>query len=87
VILDTNALLALADGRHGIAQSRYRTGTRLGWQSWLRSAFVLSIDQLTAIEYVRIRGELKRAGHPIPANNTWIAALARQHRMPVISRD
>ncbi len=24
---------------------------------------------------------------PIPANDAWIAALALQHRMPVLSRD
>jgi len=45
------------------------------------------VDEATAVEYATIRGELKRAGNPIPANDAWIAALARQHAMPVISRD
>jgi predicted nucleic acid-binding protein len=31
--------------------------------------------------------ELKLAGHPIPENDIWIAALARQHNLPVVSRD
>jgi tRNA(fMet)-specific endonuclease VapC len=30
---------------------------------------------------------LKRSGRPIPANDAWIAALALQHRLPVLSRD
>ena len=34
-----------------------------------------------------IRGELKRGGRPIPGNDVWIAALARQHSMPVLSRE
>ena len=25
------------------------------------------------------------AGTPIPANDCWIAALARQHRLPIVS--
>jgi predicted nucleic acid-binding protein len=27
------------------------------------------------------------SGSPIPANDAWIAALARQHRMLIVSRD
>jgi predicted nucleic acid-binding protein len=30
---------------------------------------------------------LRRLGRPIPANDAWIAALALQHRLPVLSRD
>jgi tRNA(fMet)-specific endonuclease VapC len=31
--------------------------------------------------------ELKRAGTPIPTNDLWIAALCRQHDLPLLSRD
>jgi predicted nucleic acid-binding protein len=37
--------------------------------------------------YASLRGELKRRGRPIPANDAWISALALQHRVPVLSRD
>ena len=40
-----------------------------------------------AAAYADVRHELKRAGRPIPANDLWIAALARQHSMPLASRD
>ena len=111
MILDANALSALADGdsaiesvllrarqlvipvivlaeyRYGIAQSRYRSRYR-GWLTELvTNCLVLPIDQVTAIAYAKIRDELKKAAHPIPVNDTWIAALARQHRMPVLTRD
>ena len=46
----------------------------------------LRIDEATAEEYVSIRGELRRLGRPIPSNDVWIAALAMQHEMPVVSR-
>jgi predicted nucleic acid-binding protein len=31
--------------------------------------------------------ELRQAGRPIPANDIWIAALCRQHELPLLSRD
>lgn len=30
---------------------------------------------------------LKRAGQPIPGNDVWIAALGRQHALPILSLD
>ena len=41
----------------------------------------------TAVAYAALRVALKRSGRPIPANDAWIAALALQHRLPVLSRD
>jgi len=29
----------------------------------------------------------ERSGRPIPANDAWIAALALQHGLPVLTRD
>ena len=37
--------------------------------------------------YAELRRELKTAGTPIPSNDSWIAALAREHRLPVVTRD
>jgi tRNA(fMet)-specific endonuclease VapC len=41
----------------------------------------------TSAYYAAIRSELKASGSTIPANDAWIAALARQHRLPIVSRD
>ena len=41
----------------------------------------------TAEQYAEIRYELKRRGRPIPGNDLWIAALGRQHHLPLLSRD
>jgi predicted nucleic acid-binding protein len=41
----------------------------------------------TAIAYAGLRLKLRQAGRPIPANDAWIAALALQYRLPVLSRD
>jgi predicted nucleic acid-binding protein len=48
---------------------------------------VLAVDEGTARHYADIRDELKRGGRPIPAKDLWIAALARQHALPLLSRD
>jgi predicted nucleic acid-binding protein len=111
VILDTNALSAVADDepaavrlfsqaasielpaivlgeyRFGIAQSRRRKEYEKWLEELIAAIRVLSVDQETAGHYAQIRSELKKAGNPIPSNDLWIAALVRQHRLPLMSQD
>lgn len=72
---------------YGIAQSRYREEYEQALERMLERSRVLMVGVETARHYAAIRLELKRAGSPIPANDLWIAALSRQHAMPVMSRD
>ncbi len=71
----------------GIAQSRHREMYERSLQRMLDRCTVLNIDVETARHYAAIRLELKSGGKPIPANDVWIAALSRQHAIPVMSRD
>jgi tRNA(fMet)-specific endonuclease VapC len=48
---------------------------------------VLICNSTTAGYYGEVKAELKRAGTPIPENDIWIAAIARQHRLTIVSRD
>jgi len=48
---------------------------------------VLHSDNDTLSHYAEIGHQLKMAGRPVPTNDIWIAALARQHSLPVLSRD
>ena len=48
---------------------------------------ILNCDEWTAQEYGQIKDELRRKGRPIPANDIWIAAVARQHDLMLITRD
>jgi tRNA(fMet)-specific endonuclease VapC len=48
---------------------------------------VLSCDSETVIHYANIRFALRRTGKPIPENDIWIAAIARQHGLTLLSRD
>ncbi len=48
---------------------------------------VLSPDVDTARRYGWIKNELQNRGRPIPENDIWIAAIAIQYDLELISRD
>jgi tRNA(fMet)-specific endonuclease VapC len=48
---------------------------------------VLSCNVETAKWYGQIKDELRRRGRPIPENDIWVAALALQHDLTLVSRD
>ena len=48
---------------------------------------VLFPGRETAEQYARLFVQLKRAGSPIPDNDLWIAALALEHDLTLITRD
>jgi predicted nucleic acid-binding protein len=111
LIVDTNALSAMAEGepaieplllqaaqvsipvivlgeyRYGILQSRDRAKYEQWLGEYLAGFRILEIGVRTAQHYADLRVELKRAGKPIPTNDAWIAALSRQHSLPILSRD
>jgi tRNA(fMet)-specific endonuclease VapC len=111
MILDTNALSAVADDepaaarlfsqaasielpaivvgeyRFGISQSRRRKEYEKWLEELIAATRVLPVDQETTSHYAQVRSELKKAGKPIPSNDLWIAAICRQHRLPLMSRD
>jgi predicted nucleic acid-binding protein len=79
--------IALGEYLYGIHQSRQRAS----YQTWIRTNLsffdVLPVVRETAERYSEIRHELKAAGTPIPTNDLWIAALARQHQLGIVTRD
>ncbi|GAA6622656.1 PIN domain-containing protein [Scytonema sp. NUACC26] len=44
-------------------------------------------DLVTATQYGQIRNLLRQKGRPIPDNDIWIAAVAIQYQLTLISRD
>jgi tRNA(fMet)-specific endonuclease VapC len=48
---------------------------------------VMKPDEKTARHYADIYATLREQGLPIPTNDLWIAALAKQHRMPLLTFD
>jgi tRNA(fMet)-specific endonuclease VapC len=48
---------------------------------------VVGQDANTAYEYGLLKDELRQQGTPIPENDLWLAAVARQHDLTLVSRD
>ena len=80
-------VIVLGEFRYGIAVSRHRAA----YESWLDAHLagfeILAVTGETTFAYAAIRMTLRSAGNPIPANDAWIAALALQHALPILSRD
>jgi len=80
-------VIVLGEYRYGIAYSRDRKQYEDWLAEYLPKFRILDIDEQTTISYRDVRTELRKAGTPIPSNDVWIAALCRQHRLPLLSRD
>ena len=80
-------VIVLGEYRLGIAQSRHRAAYENWLREWVAAVTVLDVDEETTRSYASIGLELKKRGKPIPTNDLWIAALCRQHSLPLLSRD
>lgn len=80
-------VIVIGEYRYGLRGSRFRGHLQSLLEILIRESFVLRIDEATAEAYSEVRDELRRKGRPIPENDIWIAALARQHRQTLVSRD
>ena len=79
--------VVLGEYYFGIRQSRYRSRYQEWLARYLPLTEIAAVNAATADTYADIRLELKRLGAPIPSNDAWIAALARQHGLSVLSND
>ena len=50
-------------------------------------AVIVGCDAHTAHMYGTIKDALRTKGRPVPDNDIWIAALAMQHNLDLVSRD
>jgi tRNA(fMet)-specific endonuclease VapC len=79
--------IVLGEFRYGVAGSRHRKTYEDWLSAHLRHFDLLSVTPDTTRPYASLRVALKQSGRPIPANDAWIAALALQHALPILSRD
>jgi predicted nucleic acid-binding protein len=79
--------IALGEYRFGLLSSIYREPLE-DWLDRVESACViLTPDGETARRYAAIRQSLRDQHQSIPYHDIWIAALAEQHSLEVVSRD
>jgi len=80
-------VIAIGEYRYGIGQSTQRSLAEAWLDQIVKKIRVFPVTVDTATAYAFVRSMLHRKGSLIPANDAWIAALALQHRLPVLSRD
>jgi predicted nucleic acid-binding protein len=80
-------VIALGEYRYGIAQSRHQASYAEWLNGLLHDCLVLDANEPTSHYFAEIALELKQKGKPIPTNDIWIAALCKQHSLPLLSRD
>ena len=79
--------VVIGEYRYGLVRSRERGRLAQLLEVLISSSIVLPIDVATTTHYAHVRETLRRQGTPISENDVWIAALARQHGIEVVSRD
>jgi tRNA(fMet)-specific endonuclease VapC len=80
-------VIVIGEYRFGIVRSNRRRELAALFDELISESIILPVDEETAQHYAIVREHLRRAGHPIPENDLWIAAIARQHGQRIVSRD
>ena len=79
--------IVLGELYYGARKSTRVTENLARIDDFVASSTVLSCDIATAQQYGDIKHKLRAKGRPIPENDVWIAAVARQNGMTLVSRD
>ena len=70
------------------ARKSGRVGTNLARiDELVAGSTILVCDIETARQYGEVKNNLRLKGRPLPENDVWIAALALQHDLILITRD
>lgn len=80
-------VIVVGELMYGARRSRHARENLERIGDFTASSMVLACDTETAENYGDIKDELRRAGTPIPENDIWIAATARQHGLLLVTRD
>ena len=79
--------VALGELYYGARKSAQSATNIARIDEFAAAATVLGCDAVTAQQYGKIKNDLRAKGRPIPENDIWIAAVAAQHGLTVVSRD
>lgn len=70
------------------ARKSGRVGTNLAKiDEFVAGSTILACDAETARQYGEVKNNLRLKGRPLPENDVWIAALALQHELIMVTRD
>ena len=79
--------VVLGELRYGARKSRQAQVNLDRIRDFEAAVSVLPVSAATAEHYGIVKEALRAKGRPLPENDIWIAAIAVQHGLPVVSRD
>jgi tRNA(fMet)-specific endonuclease VapC len=80
-------IIVIGEYRYGLVRSSQEARLGSVFDLLIHQSIVLPIDLDTTVHYARVRDDLRKKGRPIPENDLWIAALAAQYGLQIVSRD
>lgn len=81
------SIVTLGELYFGAERSSRREANYAQVEELLEGLSILPSDAATAHEYGIIKFALRKKGRPLPDNDIWIAAAARQHDLTLATRD
>jgi tRNA(fMet)-specific endonuclease VapC len=79
--------IVLGELYYGAWKSRQKEANSSRIDALAAKSAVLPVDAVTAWHFGRIKSALGAKGRPIPENDIWIAALAKQYGLSILTRD
>lgn len=80
-------IIAVGELFYGAEKSARATANRARVRDFITRRRVLLCDVETSGYYGQIKRALRLKGRPIPDNDIWIAAIALQHGLILVTRD
>jgi tRNA(fMet)-specific endonuclease VapC len=80
-------VIVLAELYYGAYKSLHVTENIAKINQFAAKNAVLISDTATAQTYGQIKNALRAKGRPIPENDIWIAAIAMQYNLALVTRD
>lgn len=80
-------VIAIAELQYGAERSVHREANIQKIEKFIADSKIINCTSGTAKWYGRIMKSLRAKGRPIPQNDVWIAAIAMQHDLILLTKD
>ena len=67
--------------------ARWGEANRERLREWLTRFDILGYDDATARLWARVRAAREQRGHPLAAQDAWVAACALRHGLPLVTHN
>ena len=79
--------ITVGELKYGFSISKNKEANLKLLKKFFENIDIIDIDTNVANQYSDIKVRLKNIGKPIPNNDIWIAAVAQEHNLILITRD